>query len=1003
METPHPSPTPDVLLAQTRFVNSLARALLADDGAAEDLAQETWLRYLQHPPRALGATRAWLRSVTSHLAVEGLRTRARRAAREERAARLEALPSVEDELAHTEILRSAAGAVLALEEPYRTTVLLAYWRGWDARRIAHETGTPLATVRSRLQRAHQKLRERLDASHGREAWALALSSLPALQGGGSVALAAGVVVLALVGAGLYLRWRRTERSVDPALADSRAAGTLAPSGLGVPGVPSEPPPATRTEVARATRVLRVSGTVFDLACDELALPARPAAGLVLRVFVIENEFDHFAPREVTTTTDEAGRFATELPDPGGESRWVSVLAVADEHYRALKYTSAPGAPAYELVLRRAPHGVLHGSVDDEHGSPVSGVVFDLDGVEVSSDAEGRFATRKTHDRGSIELRSLEYALLGWEGGRALEEGGFTSLRVHVGPAARLRVRVVDRAGQGLAGVGVRVTLPGCEQARIVGSSVERRARLLTSEPAVTARTDEDGVALLERLWSDCKLRVRLEVGCEQYACEAMRAGRLLLAEGGDSGQPIVIARGAELVLEAPVDAERDIAGLVRLPDGSPVPGARVKVTDLGRGDEWCRPLLLSLSSDELGRFAGHVRTATLVGPLRVTASAAEDPTRSRALTGGLQGLGYGGPRRVGDVDSLETPAAHLDIAPGDGERLAELVLTLGPRHAIRGTLLDFAGRPVARLGMGGSRVWAAPEGSAYHGHGVQGRAIKGRPGAFEIPGLEPGRYDVFVSEELEDFYSFENFLHRFPGIEAGAGEFELRLPARREVHIRVRLSGGEPSSTLVLHRKLFPSGPLETPHARALERVVGASPWPSGVSYGFAGISGDRTELGQARDGLDSFEGRERALHPLEPGWYVIGVHPAGPENEAGYFPQATPLLWFDEGEHVVEFELLPSATLRGRVLGDSAREFLALTLADERGALVSLAAITGSTQATSIVDTSANGEFVLHHAPSGAFRLRCGSRAELARGEFRVELPLTLRPGENPRVEVRP
>lgn len=60
-------------------------------------------------------------------------------------------------------------------------------------------------------------------------------------------------------------------------------------------------------------------------------------------------------------------------------------------------------------------------------------------------------------------------------------------------------------------------------------------------------------------------------------------------------------------------------------------------------------------------------------------------------------------------------------------------------------------------------------------------------------------------------------------------------------------------------------------------------------------------------------------------------------------------------------------------------------------------------TRATAIVDTSANGEFVLHHAPSGAFRLRCGARAELARGEFRVELPLTLLPGESARVELRP
>ncbi len=1000
MDSSFPSSTPEGLLAEVRFVRSLARDLLADEHQAEDLAQETWLRFLRRPPRAPEAARAWLRSVSARLSVDGLRAHSRRSVREERAARPEALPSVADELAHTEILRSVAEIVLALEEPYRTTVLLAYWRGWDARRIAHETGTPPATVRSRLQRAQQRLRERLDARHGREAWALALSSLPALEGGSAAALAA-VAMLAAMATGLYFMWPRAERGADLALADAATSAPPTASGFDEPDPRDGLLLEERTAVATAGRVLRVSGTVVDLPCDELALPARPAAGVVLSASIIDGEFDHFGREEVTTTTDEAGRFVFELPDAGGESRRVSVGAAADEHYRALRYRGEPGALSSELLLRRAPHGVLHGSIVDEQGLPMPEVVFAIRGVEVASDAEGRFATRATRDPRAIELRSLEYALLGWDGGRALEEGGFTPLRVHVGPAARLRVRVVDRAGTGLAGVGLSATVLECEQARIVGDSAERRARLMTEGLSVRVQTGADGYALLERLWSDCKLRVRLEAGNEQYASDAWAAGQLLLSGAPTSGQPIVIARGTELVLEAHLDVERDLAGEVRLPDGSPAPGARVEVTDLGRGDAWDRPLLLALACDERGRFAGRARTAQLVGPLRVTASAPE-PGASRALQGALQGLGYAGPRAVPDVDSLEMLAAHLDLAPDDAEGLAQLVLELAPRHAIRGTLLDRAGQPVTRIGTGGSRVWAAPEGSAYHGHGVRGRAVKGRPGGFEIPGLETGRYDVFVSEELEDFYSFENFLHRFPAIEAGASELELRLPARREVHIRVRLRGGEPRSTLVLHRKLFPLAPLEVARARALERIGGASPWPSGVAFGFTGISGDTTELGQVSDGLDSFDGREYAFPSLEPGWYAIGVHPAGPEGKAGYFPQATTLLWFDEGEHVLEFELLPAATLRGRVLGDTAGEFLALALADERGTLLSLAAITGSTQATAIVDTSANGEFVLHHAPSGTFRLRCGSRAELARGEFRVELPLTLRPGENPRVELR-
>src|SRR5206468_8040919 len=86
--------------------------------------------------------------------------------------------STGDEVEHGELLRRVVDAVLALDEPYRTTILERYFRDRTAQGIAAESGTPLATVRSREQRALAQLRARLDREWGeRSSWAFALFGL----------------------------------------------------------------------------------------------------------------------------------------------------------------------------------------------------------------------------------------------------------------------------------------------------------------------------------------------------------------------------------------------------------------------------------------------------------------------------------------------------------------------------------------------------------------------------------------------------------------------------------------------------------------------------------------------------------------------------------------------------------------------------------------------------------------------------------------------------------
>ena len=185
--------TPELLARHADSLRTLARRLLADDDAAEDVLQETWLVALRRPPRCTAETaalRGWLATVVRSLAFKRLRGEARRSQRERTAARdsLRREPSGEgpaEALGAAErarVLREVTDAVLALEEPYRDTLLLRYFEDLPPREIARRQGVPVTTVKSRLTRAVQRLRSSLrrtssERGDARDAWRDALAVL----------------------------------------------------------------------------------------------------------------------------------------------------------------------------------------------------------------------------------------------------------------------------------------------------------------------------------------------------------------------------------------------------------------------------------------------------------------------------------------------------------------------------------------------------------------------------------------------------------------------------------------------------------------------------------------------------------------------------------------------------------------------------------------------------------------------------------------------------------
>lgn len=166
------------LLAHAGWVRELARQLTRNTSDADDLVQNTWVAALRSPPTSSENLRGWLARVVQNFAYRTRRGEARRSHREEQTARPEAQPSAEALLDRVQARRGVVEAVLELQEPYKSTVLLRYFEGLPPRAIASCLGVPVNTVRSRLARALDMLRARLNRTHGIEGgWALALSPL----------------------------------------------------------------------------------------------------------------------------------------------------------------------------------------------------------------------------------------------------------------------------------------------------------------------------------------------------------------------------------------------------------------------------------------------------------------------------------------------------------------------------------------------------------------------------------------------------------------------------------------------------------------------------------------------------------------------------------------------------------------------------------------------------------------------------------------------------------
>lgn len=191
-------------------------------------------------------------------------------------------PATDDVAAKVEQERALAAHVLALEEPYRSAVLLRYYREMSAAQVGLELGIPPATVRTHCKRGLERLRTKLDQEQGGDgrSWILALAPLCsepltpslALPLAGGQAVLKTIAVAGLVSVlGLTLWWSRSE-SVIPEALDVTAAGAVSKASLLATGTPALVDPAEVVQRASLEQ--------------EAAIPQAPPAeptGLIVRV------------------------------------------------------------------------------------------------------------------------------------------------------------------------------------------------------------------------------------------------------------------------------------------------------------------------------------------------------------------------------------------------------------------------------------------------------------------------------------------------------------------------------------------------------------------------------------------------------------------------------------------------------------------------------------------------------------------------------------------------
>jgi RNA polymerase sigma factor (sigma-70 family) len=271
-DVPADAPSIEALLVHEGLVRGVARAILRGDDRVDDVVQDTWATSLRKGPRDEASRRGWLGQVARRFAVGVLRRDRARREHEGSVPEPPRIPSPADILAREETRRRVVRALVEIDEPYRSALLLRYYEDLPPREIGKRMGVPAETARTHVKRGLERLRARLAADRGRPdprslAALLWWSDTPGSAATGAVTkgLVVGALVAGLLAGGFALRGvlsddRAAEPVDGPEAADVARASTtpkpepapatpsLATAPAVAPTAPPRPPPPPPTVI-----------------------------------------------------------------------------------------------------------------------------------------------------------------------------------------------------------------------------------------------------------------------------------------------------------------------------------------------------------------------------------------------------------------------------------------------------------------------------------------------------------------------------------------------------------------------------------------------------------------------------------------------------------------------------------------------------------------------------------------------------------------------------------
>lgn len=390
------------------FVRRLAHGLLRDGHDADDAAQDVWLAAIEHAPRETGALRNWLAHVTKNFAIRSLTSRAARTRREEIVASEHSSPDVHEMVAREEIRQKVFSAAVALEEPYRTVILLRYFSNLPPRVIAQRLGVPVETVRTRQKRGIELVRARLVGGHGDTTelacTVAAIAGLTTKQTltiqAGALAFmttktkfAAAAMILLTLSVVIWMLSHPAREFIDPANQSLQKGSALASvpapkttdreaasSRTAVHTVPADSQAVTKPAAASDTGTLLVHVLWSD--------DKKPAVGVQAQVIPRFGSNPMLAVPRVTT--DATGTFRVDNLLPGA-------FSVEFDRASGTSFSIVAGKTTEETFTLREGYNI-DGIVINSAGAPIVGADIilsesDWDVVIGVSNQEGRFMIR----------------------------------------------------------------------------------------------------------------------------------------------------------------------------------------------------------------------------------------------------------------------------------------------------------------------------------------------------------------------------------------------------------------------------------------------------------------------------------------------------------------------------------------------------------------------------------------------------------------------------------